>query len=87
MEDDGRRLRLSTEGIARASAHHPWRAVGGWLGVIVAAFVCIGAFLGSGLTTDGAPTNNPASKRAEAIVDRSFPPAQRRELTDVLIVP
>jgi uncharacterized membrane protein YdfJ with MMPL/SSD domain len=77
---------FSTEGIARASAHHPWRAVGGWLGVIVAAFVCIGAFLGSGLTTDGAPTNNPASKRAEAIVDRSFPPAQRRELTDVLIV-
>ena len=79
-------MRLSTEGIARASAHHPWRAVGGWLGVIVAAFVCIGVFLGGGLTTDGAPTNNPASKRAETIVDRSFPPAKRRELTDVLIV-
>jgi uncharacterized membrane protein YdfJ with MMPL/SSD domain len=86
VEDDGRRMRLSTERIARASARHPWRAVGGWLGVIVAAFVCIGAFLAGGLTTDGAPTNNPASKRAEAIVDRSFPPAQRRELTDVLIV-
>ena len=79
-------MRFSTEGIARASAYHPWRAVGGWLGVIVAAFVCIGALLGGGLTTDGAPTNNPASKRAEAIIDRSFPPAQRRELTDVLIV-
>jgi putative drug exporter of the RND superfamily len=79
-------MRLSTEAIARASAHHPWRAVGGWLGVIVAAFVCIGVFLGGGLTTDGAPTNNPTSKRAETIVDRSFPPVQRRELTDVLIV-
>jgi putative drug exporter of the RND superfamily len=79
-------MRLSTEGIARVSARHPWRAVGGWLGVIVAAFVCIGVFLGGGLTTDGAPTNNPASKRAESIVDRSFPPAKRHELTDVLIV-
>jgi putative drug exporter of the RND superfamily len=79
-------MRLSTETIARASARHPWRAVGAWIGAIVVAFVCIGALLGGGLTTDGAPTNNPDSKRAEAIVDRSFPPAQRRELTDVLIV-
>ena len=79
-------MRLSTETIARASARHPWRAVGAWIGAIVVAFVCIGALLGGGLTTDGAPTNNPDSKRAEAVVSRSFPPAARREMTDVLIV-
>ena len=79
-------MRLSTEAIARASARHPWRAVGAWIGVVVAAFVCIGALLGGGLTTDGAPTNDPDSKRAESIVDRSFPPGERRETTDVLVV-
>jgi putative drug exporter of the RND superfamily len=60
--------------------------VGAWIAMVVAAFVCIGALLGGGLTTDGAPTNNPDSKRAEDIVARSFPPAQRRETTDVLVV-
>jgi putative drug exporter of the RND superfamily len=54
--------------------------------MLVTAFACIGALLGGRLTTDGAPTNNPDSKRAEAIVEQSFPPAQRRELTDLVIV-
>jgi RND superfamily putative drug exporter len=79
-------MRLSTEAIARASARHPWRAVGAWVGALAAAFVCIGALLGGGLTTDGAPTNNPDSKRAEAIVARAFTATERREMTDILIV-
>jgi putative drug exporter of the RND superfamily len=79
-------MRLSTEALANASARRPWRAVGIWIGVLVVAFVCIGAFLGGGLTTDGAPTNNPDSKRAEAIVASSFSPAARRETTDLVIV-
>jgi RND superfamily putative drug exporter len=54
--------------------------------VLVVAFACIGAFLGGGLTTDGAPTNNPDSKRAEAIIASSFSPAARRETTDIVIV-
>jgi RND superfamily putative drug exporter len=79
-------MRLSTETIASACARHPWRAVGAWIAVLVAAFVCIGALLGDRLTTDGAPTNNPDSKRAEAIVERSFSPQARRETTDLVIV-
>jgi putative drug exporter of the RND superfamily len=79
-------MRLSTEAIARASARHPWRTVGVWVVLIVAAFASIGALLGGGLTTDGAPTNNPDSKRAETLIDQSFPPIERREMTDVLIV-
>ena len=79
-------MRLSTESIASACARHPWRAVGAWAGVLVAAFVCIGALLAGNLTTDGAPTNNPDSKRAKAVVDLSFSPAARRETTDLVIV-
>ena len=79
-------MRLSTEVVARACARHPWRTVGAWVATLVVAFVCIATLLGGNLTTDGAPTNNPDSKRAESIVDRSFPPTQRAEMTDVLIV-
>ena len=79
-------MRFSTEAIARASARHPWRVVGAWIAALVLAFACIAALLGDSLTTDGAPTNDPDSKRAETIVARSFPPAQRRETTDLVIV-
>jgi uncharacterized membrane protein YdfJ with MMPL/SSD domain len=79
-------MRLSTEAIARACARHPWRTVGAWIAVLVAAFACIALLLGGNLTTDGAPTNNPESKRAEEIVERSFPPTLRRPVTDLVIV-
>ncbi len=38
-------LNLSTENLARASASHPWRVIGIWLVVIVAAMVAIMSFL------------------------------------------
>ena len=63
------RLNLSTAGLARASARHPWWTIGGWLTVLGVAIVLIGALLGSGLTTDVTTlTNNPESARADELL-------------------
>jgi putative drug exporter of the RND superfamily len=79
-------MKLSTETIARACATHPWRAIAGWLAALVVAAACIATLLGGRLTTDGAPTNNPQSQRAEDIVARSFSPQAAGEFTDIVIV-
>jgi uncharacterized membrane protein YdfJ with MMPL/SSD domain len=79
-------MKLSTDGIARACASHPWRTIGAWIGLLVAAFACIALLLGGRLTTDGAPTNHPDSQRAEDIVARSFSPASSQGVTDIVIV-
>ena len=47
---------LSTAGLARASARHPWRTIGVWLTLLVAAIVLIGTLLGDALTTDDRPS-------------------------------
>ena len=60
---------LSTAGLARASAGHPWRTIGAWLTVLGAAIVLIGKLLGNALTTDVTTlTNNPESARADHLV-------------------
>jgi uncharacterized membrane protein YdfJ with MMPL/SSD domain len=79
-------VRLSTETIARGCANHPWRTVGVWIAALVASFACIGVLLGGRLTTDGAPTNNPGSKRAETTINRSFSVQARQPSTDLVIV-
>jgi uncharacterized membrane protein YdfJ with MMPL/SSD domain len=79
-------MKLSTETIARACAIHPWRTMGAWIAALVVAVACIGVLLGGRLTTDGAPTNNPDSQRAEDIVARSFSPRAANEVTDIVIV-
>ncbi len=63
-------LHLSTAGLARASARHPWRTIGGWLILLAVAVVLIGTFLGDALTTDatGTLTNNPESMQADALL-------------------
>src|SRR5215468_4956007 len=72
--------------IALASARHPRRTIGIWLAAIVIAFVVIGALLGSALTTEGKPTNNPQSQRAKDIREAAFPAASTAGMTDVVIV-
>ena len=65
-------MRLSTQALAAASARHPWRAIGAWVGVTVLAIVAIAMFLS--LTTEGNPTNNQESQRAEDAELAAFPP-------------
>lgn len=62
------KLNLSTTVLATASARHPWKVIGAWLAVLVAAMVLTSTLLGDALTTDMALTNNPESVQADALL-------------------
>jgi uncharacterized membrane protein YdfJ with MMPL/SSD domain len=79
-------VRLSTQAITTASARHPWRTIAAWIVVAVLAVVAIGMFLGDSLTSEGAPTNNPQSERAEDAIGSAFPPDPQSLTTDVVVV-
>jgi RND superfamily putative drug exporter len=78
--------RLSTQRLTAISARNSWRTIGAWVVLIVVGIVAIGALLGGALTTEGNPTNNPQSQRAEDVVDRSFPAVAGASITDIIIV-
>lgn len=60
---------LSPAGLARASAQHPWTAIGAWLAVLVAAIAMISMLLSGALSTEvTAPTNNPEYVRADTLL-------------------
>ena len=63
-----------TERLARASALHPWRVVGAWLGAVVVAVLVIVLLLGDALTSEGEITNNPESDRAYQLLGERLPP-------------
>src|SRR4029453_5307463 len=78
-------VKLSTQTLALMSARHPWRTIPAWMALVVAGVVAIGALLGGGLTTEGNPTNNPQSQRAEDALDRAFPPTASSAVTDSVV--
>jgi RND superfamily putative drug exporter len=78
-------MRLSTEILASASARHPWRTIGAWIGVVVLAMAAVAFGLGN-LTTEGAPTNDPESERAVDAKFRAFPPNPDEVVTDIVVV-
>jgi len=59
---------LSTAGLARASAHHPWRTLGVWVALIVVAVVASGAFGGT-LSDELTFTNEPESAKADQLLE------------------
>ena len=76
--------RLSTRGLASASARHPWRTVLVWVGIIAVAIGLNGAFLQDGLTTEFAFSNDPESTRgARLLEDRLRGP---RPINEIIIV-
>jgi uncharacterized membrane protein YdfJ with MMPL/SSD domain len=75
---------MSTKSLASASARHPWRAIGAWVAVTVVAILAIATFLS--LTTEGNPTNNPESTRAEDALLTAFPPDPETTTTDVVVI-
>jgi uncharacterized membrane protein YdfJ with MMPL/SSD domain len=79
-------VKLSTQTLAMMSARHPWRTIAAWMVLVVAGVVAIGALLGGALTTEGNPTNNPQSQRAEDALDRAFPPTASSAVTDIVVV-
>ena len=62
-------MNVSTESLARAAGHHPWRTVLVWLGALLAAALLSSQLLGDALTTDTDFTDEPASKRAGALIE------------------
>ncbi len=79
-------MRLSTGPLAAASARHPWRALGGWITAVVVAIGVIVVFLGGSLTTEGNPTNNPESERADDARIAAFPPGPATAVSDVVVI-
>jgi uncharacterized membrane protein YdfJ with MMPL/SSD domain len=79
-------MTLSTTSLASASARHPWKAIGAWIVVTVLAIVAIVTLLGGSLTTEGAPTNNPESERADDARLAAFPPDRSTASTDVVVI-
>jgi putative drug exporter of the RND superfamily len=82
---DGR-MKLWTQSLAAASARHPWRTLGAWLVVIVLGVVAIASLLGGSLTTEGAPTNNPQSERADESRLQAFPPDPETAVSDIVVI-
>jgi uncharacterized membrane protein YdfJ with MMPL/SSD domain len=74
-----------TERMARACSRHPWRTVGSWLAAVVLAVAALALLLGD-LTTNGHPTNNPESQRADVLIGRSFPPNPASAASDLVVV-
>jgi uncharacterized membrane protein YdfJ with MMPL/SSD domain len=74
-----------TERLGRACSAHPWRTIGAWLLAVVAAGAALALLLGE-LTTEGHPTNNPQSQRAESALVEAFPPRPENAVTDIVIV-
>jgi putative drug exporter of the RND superfamily len=69
-------VRLNPESLAKASSHHPWRALTAWLVILVIAGASSALLLSGGLTTNFDFTNNPEAKQAKTIVDDAFPGAK-----------
>ena len=78
-------MRVNPEALARASSRHPWRVVGVWILIVVAAGVFTGVGLGDVLTNDIAFTNKPESIKAQDVIDRQFG-GERDENTEYVII-
>jgi RND superfamily putative drug exporter len=74
-----------TERLARACSRHPWRAIGGWIVAVVLAVAALALLLGD-LTTEGHPTNDPESQRADALIAQGFPPDPSRATSDLVVI-
>jgi uncharacterized membrane protein YdfJ with MMPL/SSD domain len=77
---------MKVSALATRSARHPWRTIGAWLAAVVVAVVAIGALLGGALTTEGNPTKNPQSERADDALSAAFPPTVGAAVTDIVVV-
>jgi uncharacterized membrane protein YdfJ with MMPL/SSD domain len=79
-------MTLSTRSLAAASARHAWRTIGAWIVVTVLAIVTIATLLGGSLTTEGSPTNDPESERAEDVRLAAFPLDPSTAVSDIVVI-
>jgi uncharacterized membrane protein YdfJ with MMPL/SSD domain len=57
-----------------------------WIAVAVLAILAIVTLLGGSLTTEGNPTNNPESERADDVRLAAFPPDPSTAVTDIVVI-
>jgi putative drug exporter of the RND superfamily len=74
-----------TERLAAACARHAWATLAAWLVVLVASVAALALVL-TGFTTEGAPTNDPQSERADDRFARAFAPSPANAVSDVVVV-
>lgn len=79
-------MTISTRSLASASARHPWRTLGAWIAATLLALVAVATLLGGSLTSEGGPTNDSESERADAAGLRAFPPDPARTVTDIVVI-
>jgi uncharacterized membrane protein YdfJ with MMPL/SSD domain len=79
-------VRLTTQALAAACARHPWRTIASWMAVAVLAITAIATLLGGSLTTEGAPTNNPESERADDVLLAAFPQDSATAVSDIVVI-
>src|SRR5919106_736943 len=72
MPGGGHSMRISTEGLARASARRPWATISLWVVAIAVAGWLSSQFLSEALTTDADFTNNPEAKQAQELIEERF---------------
>ena len=77
-------MNVNPESLARASSHHPWRVVVGWVVVIVMAGAAAGAFLADALTTDFDFTDAPDSKQAATLLEERLRGPQK--FSEIVVV-
>ena len=78
-------MTLSTRSLAAASVRHAWRTIGAWIIVAILAVAAIATLLGGSLTTEGSPTNNPESERAEDVRLAALP-GPSTAVTDIVVI-
>jgi putative drug exporter of the RND superfamily len=57
-----------------------------WIAVALLAMLAIVTLLGGSLTTEGKPTNNPESERADGVRLAAFPPNRSRSVSDIVVI-
>ena len=67
--------KLSTESMSRRCAHHPWVTIVIWILIIAIGGTLAFSLLGDALTSEMEFTNSPESKRADDLLEESFPQA------------
>src|SRR6266540_2751375 len=74
-----------TERLARACAGHAWVTLAVWLLALLASLAALALVL-TGFSTEGEPTNNPQSGRADDRYARAFERSSEPAVSDVVVV-
>jgi len=74
---------LSTAGIARLSARHPWRVLGFWFALLIIAAL-LAPTLGDALTTESTFTSRPESIKADELLESRL--RGERPMTETIVI-